>query len=852
MDLNKQWWVSGMRYELMKPFYELKVQPTLPEDSGNYRCRLEADPLFAQDIMSHVTPLIVMVKPPSPSKPQITSYSERNVTLTWTHTIAKAHLPILKYSILISQLEADNIEVILTRNNISTITINNLKPYTRYAFSVRAENAAGHSNFGQEIVFRTMGEAPKIAPKIVSIVNGSDRCVDVKWENQNKSNLEVSGYRIMVHRLGSGDMREWYFKTTSNSLCSLGYHQDYRLSIEADNGFGYSPSVTQIFKTDIGVPTSPPQITSILSSTSTSVAFAWKEPKEPNGPINYFYVYYYPIKNPSQITKLQLKFNHEDHAKGYVHNITKLSSNTAYKIEMTAQTEKDEKYGESIASGMFEKYCKSLQANDNALYTEQFEELSKESEKMEVEGTSNSCEDFQQKNRYLNIGAYEGTRIKLSGNNTSDYINANYIDSCENKKAYIATQAPLPNTFGDFWSMIWQEKCNAIVCITKMVEKGRRKCDQYWPSDKKIPEVINGFTLTLTSEISNAYFVHRIITLKSSKCMLPERTVHHVQFTAWPDHGVPDNVFPLLSFMNYVTALESNGPLIVHCSAGVGRSGSYILIDSIRKHLSKSDYVKIQAHLRHMRKQRGKLVQTLEQYIFCHEVIKQLIKNGNTRMPTKQIMNYVQYLVESKDQGRSGIQAQYEDVCKLFIMAEAIFDEEEHEFYLSPKHAEYPANEGGASRHLMVNSSQDRIVIKIKCSNNAVYRISPVYTALEPGEAQRLQIVRDPGESRIDKMVVQYMFSKVKSPHEAFLSANPEIIKRMMIVLIAHNKHPQFSQPRIAPPGVMVNSGTSQSNVFGVQMNSRAGANSYMAGGNAPKGIYRQGTKKNIKSSKRL
>uniref|UniRef100_A0A0N5A497 protein-tyrosine-phosphatase n=1 Tax=Parastrongyloides trichosuri TaxID=131310 RepID=A0A0N5A497_PARTI len=871
MDLNKQWWVAGMRYELIKPFYELKIQPALPEDSGNYKCRLEADPLFIQNSITYNTPIVVMVRPPSPSKPFIVSYGEKNVTLSWNHSIAKAHMPILKYSILISQVDADDIQVILTKTNETIITINKLLPYTKYAFSVRAENAAGHSNFGQEVVFRTMGEPPKYPPKILSIYNGTDKCVDIKWIGPSVTNGEISGYRIMLHRLGSGDMREWYFKTTSNSLCSLAYHQDYRLSIEADNGFGYSPSVTQIFRTDIGIPNTPPEPISAIPLSSNTIRLSWKEPSQPNGPIIAFHVYFYPLNQPKNAILLKLNVALEDRSKVYNHNITKLQPNTTYLFTITAVTEKgesdksntiegttdyatpisptitnistdclkesvrvswtsvgshasfykvylqevkgsyqptgdikstfqsfnstvtsmiiegltlnveyliritafvknlsskdnfiesdpskieifmlkkkcellhslcmskeedckpletgnhekrealmpasntsfiliviltisgtvlligaylykqhclimknynkknnncnnqettalvyDEKYTESIPVASFDKYCQTLSANNNALYIEQFESLSSKNEKLEIEGTDN-CQEVQQKNRYLNIGAFEGTRIKLNGNGTSDYINANYIDSCDKRKAYIATQAPLPNTFVDFWSMIWQEKCNVIVCITKMVEKGRRKCDQYWPNEVKRPEIIGNFTIILVSDISNAYFTHRVLTLKSSKCLVPERIIHHVQFTAWPDHGVPENVFPLLSFMNYVSNLESNEPLVVHCSAGVGRSGSYILIDSIRKHLIKDENIKILAHLQHMRKQRGKLVQTLEQYIFCHEAIRELIKNGITRMPTKQFMNYIQYLLEITKNGKTALQLQYEDLCK--------------------------------------------------------------------------------------------------------------------------------------------------------------------------------------------
>ncbi|CEF70958.1 FI18312p1 [Strongyloides ratti] len=871
VDLNKQWWVGGMRYELIKPFYELRIQPTLPEDSGNYKCRLEADPLFVKNEMTFIIPIIVMVRPPAPSKPFVTNYSDKNVTLSWNHSVAKAHIPILKYSILVSQVDVDDIQVILTKSNETRITINKLLPYTKYAFSVRAENAAGHSNFGEETIFRTMGEPPKNPPIIVSITNETNRCVNVKWLKPNLSTGEIVGYRIMLHRLGSGDMREWYFKTTSNSLCSLAYHQDYRLSIEADNGFGYSPSVTQLFRTDIGIPDTPPEPISAITLSSNTIRLSWKEPNKPNGPIIAFHVYFYPIHLQKNAVLLKLNVAHEDHTKIYNYNITKLQPNTTYLFRLTAVTEKgeseksiaiegttdyiipysptitnittdclkesvkvswtsvggqllyytvylqvvknsykitqndkstfqnfnstvtsmiiegltlnveylikvtaftkninkngmilesdpskteifmlkkkcdlyhslcmskndgckplenanhekrealmpssntsfiliiiltifgsilligiylykqhcisiknyskkstncsnqettalvyDENCYETVPVGLFEKYCQTLASNNNALYIEQFENLSVENDKLEVEGTD-VCQEVQQKNRYLNIGAYESTRIKLNGNGTSDYINANYIDSCDKRKAYIATQAPLPNTFSDFWSMIWQEKCNVIVCITKMIEKGRRKCDQYWPSEIKRQENIGNFTIVMINEIINGYFTHRILTLKSNKCHSPERIIHHLQFTAWPDHGVPDNVFPLLSFMNYVSTFESNEPLVVHCSAGVGRSGSYILIDSIRKHLTKNENIKIYSHLQHMRRQRGKLVQTIEQYIFCHEAIKSLIKYGITRIPTKQFTNFIQYLLETTQTGKTALQLQYEDLCK--------------------------------------------------------------------------------------------------------------------------------------------------------------------------------------------
>ncbi|VDM26764.1 unnamed protein product [Toxocara canis] len=148
--------------------------------------------------------------------------------------------------------------------------------------------------------------------------------------------------------------------------------------------------------------------------------------------------------------------------------------------------------------------------------------------------------------------------------------------------------------------------------------------------------------------------------------MLTERKVHQLHFTSWPDHGVPTTVFPLLSFLKYVSEIPTTGPIVVHCSAGVGRSGSFMLIDSMRRHLLVSDSLNIEAHLRHIRQQRAKLVQTLEQYIFCHEAIRQLIAHGSTRIHVDNFVHYTHYLFHEVVDGRTRLQIQYEanDVCK--------------------------------------------------------------------------------------------------------------------------------------------------------------------------------------------
>uniref|UniRef100_A0AC35FAG7 Fibronectin type-III domain-containing protein n=1 Tax=Panagrolaimus sp. PS1159 TaxID=55785 RepID=A0AC35FAG7_9BILA len=284
----------------------------------------------------------IRLKPLAPSKPQVTSYTEKTVTLSWSQSSALAHKPIIRYSILVSQLDDENIRVISTKSNATTAIVSGLQPYTRYAFSVRAENAAGHSNFGPEVIFRTLGEAPTTAPIIVSITNGSDGCVNVEWRAPPISNGQIVGYRIMVHKIGNGAMREWYLKGNRQTLCSLAYFSEFMLSIEADNGFGYSPTVTQKFTTDQKSPEGPPEMIQIRPIKSDAVMVSWHEPLIPNGIITTYMIYYREIKSQRPYTTVRLLVKPDEPSKSFSYNVTKLKPFTTYKFLLSGATEKGE------------------------------------------------------------------------------------------------------------------------------------------------------------------------------------------------------------------------------------------------------------------------------------------------------------------------------------------------------------------------------------------------------------------------------------------------------------------------------------------------------------------------------
>uniref|UniRef100_A0A3B3XS88 protein-tyrosine-phosphatase n=1 Tax=Poecilia mexicana TaxID=48701 RepID=A0A3B3XS88_9TELE len=230
------------------------------------------------------------------------------------------------------------------------------------------------------------------------------------------------------------------------------------------------------------------------------------------------------------------------------------------------------------------------------------------------------------KNRFTNILPYDWSRVKLNTptpNNILDYINANYLPGYSSSKEYIACQGPLPNTVGDFWRMVWEQKVKRIVMVTNCVEAGRTKCEQYWPEDRS-PCAHGNLIVSKMSEERESNWVLREFKVKHMKDS-EERTVKHFHFTAWPDHGVPQGTEVLIRFRGLVRKhIESEGskaPTVVHCSAGVGRTGTIIALDVLLQQLQQERAVGINSFVYKMRQHRSHMVQTESQYVFLHQCI---------------------------------------------------------------------------------------------------------------------------------------------------------------------------------------------------------------------------------------
>ncbi|KAJ4940966.1 hypothetical protein JOQ06_027254 [Pogonophryne albipinna] len=230
------------------------------------------------------------------------------------------------------------------------------------------------------------------------------------------------------------------------------------------------------------------------------------------------------------------------------------------------------------------------------------------------------------RNRFNNVLPYDWCRVKLdtpNPNGNSDYINASYMPGYNSSKDYIACQGPLPTTVNHFWRMIWEQRVRGIVMVTNCTEGGRTKCEQYWPADSK-PVPQGELIVTLGSEQQEPDWTLREFRVKNRNNS-EERTVKHFHFTAWPYHGVPEGTEVLIQFRGLVRRhIERDGagaPTVVHCSAGVGRTGTIMALDVLLQQLEKERAVGINGFVHKMRLSRPHMVQTESQYVFLHHCI---------------------------------------------------------------------------------------------------------------------------------------------------------------------------------------------------------------------------------------
>jgi len=267
------------------------------------------------------------------------------------------------------------------------------------------------------------------------------------------------------------------------------------------------------------------------------------------------------------------------------------------------------------------RIIQQMSANSDFAFSEEYESIESGDQ---LPRTRAQDPENKMKNRYANILAYDHSRVILpilNGDPKSDYINANFIDGFSVPRFYIAAQGPTPLTVNDFWRMIWDNRVQVVVMVTNLEEKGRVKCHRYWPERVQQEMALGeGMSLSLSAEEEFPDYVIRTATLQ---CNGDSRVVRQFHYISWPDHGVPESTAVTVTILKKARAARTpgGGPMLVHCSAGVGRTGTLLAIDHNMDRAIKTGTVDVLGCMNEMRRQRSTMVQTEEQYIFIYRTL---------------------------------------------------------------------------------------------------------------------------------------------------------------------------------------------------------------------------------------
>ncbi|XP_036384371.1 receptor-type tyrosine-protein phosphatase alpha isoform X2 [Megalops cyprinoides] len=311
-------------------------------------------------------------------------------------------------------------------------------------------------------------------------------------------------------------------------------------------------------------------------------------------------------------------------------------------------------------------------ADDNKLFREEFNALPVCPIQASCDAASK--EENKEKNRYVNILPYDHSRVHLSsldGVPDSDFINASYINGYQEKNKFIAAQGPKEETVNDFWRMIWEQNTATIVMVTNLKERKECKCAQYWPDQGcwtygNIRVSVEDVTVLVDYTIRK-FCIQQVGDVSGKK---PQRLVTQFHFTSWPDFGVPFTPIGMLKFLKKVKTCNPQyaGPIVVHCSAGVGRTGTFIVIDAMLDMMGAERKVDVFGFVTRIRAQRCQMVQTDMQYVFIFQAMLEHYLYGDTELEVTSLESHLAKLYSpSPGAGCGGLEAEFKKLTSIKI-----------------------------------------------------------------------------------------------------------------------------------------------------------------------------------------
>ncbi|MBZ3871860.1 Receptor-type tyrosine-protein phosphatase C [Sciurus carolinensis] len=395
------------------------------------------------------------------------------------------------------------------------------------------------------------------------------------------------------------------------------------------------------FQTQAGAPTEVQKVT-VSQIADNSISVTCKQPKEINGP-NKSYHLEIRTKDNSKALIAFLAFLIVVTAIALLVVLYKIydlqrkrSSNFDEARELVERDEEKQLMNvEPInADNLLETYKRKI-ADEGRLFLAEFQSIPRVFSKFSIKDARKSFN--QNKNRYVDILPYDYNRVELSeinGDAGSNYINASYIDGFKEPRKYIAAQGPRDETLDDFWRMIWEQKATVIVMVTRCEEGNRNKCAEYWPSMEEGMRAFGDVIVKIYEHKRCPDYIIQKLSITNKREKTTGREVTHIQFTSWPDHGVPEDPHLLLKLRRRVNAFSNffSGPIVVHCSAGVGRTGTYIGIDAMLEGLEAEGKVDVYSYVVKLRRQRCLMVQVEAQYILIHQALVEYNQFGETEV----------------------------------------------------------------------------------------------------------------------------------------------------------------------------------------------------------------------------
>ncbi|XP_046535340.1 receptor-type tyrosine-protein phosphatase C isoform X2 [Equus quagga] len=490
--------------------------------------------------------------------------------------------------------------------NQTWYNLENLKPYTDYKISVHAyvNGKVQRNGSAETSTFKTGAAAPGNVTNLrASLI--SDNAVNVTCEAPVERNGPSREFRLKVitggHRVKEENGKDCFF-----SVKNLQYSTTYIFEVYFHNGEHPGPSTT---------------VSETTSYNSKALII--------------FLVFLIVVTSIALLVVLYKIYD--------LHK--KRSSNLDEQQELVERD--DEKQLMNVepihADILLDTYKRKI-ADEGRLFLAEFQSIPRVFSKFAIKDARKSFN--QNKNRYVDILPYDYNRVELSdinGDAGSNYINASYIDGFKEPRKYIAAQGPRDETVDDFWRMIWEQKATVIVMVTRCEEGNRNKCAEYWPSMEEGSRAFGDVVVKINEHKRCPDYIIQKLNVTNRKEKVTGREVTHIQFTSWPDHGVPEDPHLLLKLRRRVNAFSNffSGPIVVHCSAGVGRTGTYIGIDAMLEGLEAENKVDVYGYVVKLRRQRCLMVQVEAQYILIHQALVEYNQFGETEVNLSELHSYL-------------------------------------------------------------------------------------------------------------------------------------------------------------------------------------------------------------------